>query len=134
MQPKGTIKTTIVGKPDPSGPGVFDCDAAVVLVRAKRLNIWVGRRHFVSDPDGYIERGQHVLVMRADGGSVSRITRPTPVGDEDSIQVEHLVAWDDDGLIGDPAAELWPRGVLDGTVSDFFGEGVSVRFIRPTTR
>ena len=144
MRGSHTYFATVVGTDDATGYGIFEFDASVVILRGERLNIWVGGDHYVSDPEGCIQRGQFLLVETPESGAVARIVEPNaPDAPDDGrpVKLELEIRWDTTSVDTVPAVEYWSRTDLeteiregDDTLSARELDDSFARYIRPTNR
>ncbi|WP_416841570.1 hypothetical protein [Haloferax sp. DFSO52] len=140
MREPHTCSAIVVGESHTSGVGIFEFDAAVVILQGEELNIWVGEEHFILDLEGCVQRGQFILVMQQSGGSIARIVEtnsPSAPDQTHPVEIEHEFRWGDDGIDTKPVVEYWRRDDIDAVESGpiRLSEGDTViKYIRPTRR
>lgn len=140
MREPETCVATVVGRNETTSHGVFEFEAVVTILQGEELNVWVGEDHYVTDPEGRVQRGQFVIVKRPDSGAIVRIVEPNApdAPDEDHpVKLECEVRWDADGVDTEPVVEHWRRTALEAdeatraASSRAPGDSL-VTYIRPT--
>lgn len=144
MREPHTCVATVVGTGDTTGAGIFEFDAAVLILRGERLNVWVGEDHYVTDPEGSIQRGQFLLVKRPESGAIARIVEPNADDGPDEVnhaKLELEIQWDTANVDTESTVEYWRRDELEAKITGLEGTPsgrtvgeASVWYIRPTNR
>ncbi|KAB1191170.1 MULTISPECIES: hypothetical protein [Haloferax] len=140
MREPDTCAAIVVGESLTEGVGIFEFDAEVVILQGEELNIWVGEEHFISDPEGSVQRGQFLLVTQSSTGSIARIVEvnsPSKPDGDHPIELEHEFRWDAEGVTTEPVVEFCSQDDVkaeEDSQIQLSERAKVVRYVRPTNR
>ncbi|TYL37423.1 hypothetical protein CV102_17595 [Natronococcus pandeyae] len=102
--------------------------ADFVLVDDSPLHLWVNGIHFVEDPDGAVQEGQHFLVQDpGQGVTISKVEHYD--NQNESATVRHLYQWYDGDLESVDDSEVWSTDEIIGEYDRAMGDASKSTFL-----